>query len=151
MEQLDRYDVGEEILFSVRKPDEIKWHWTVEAVLSITIVSEGSQTDAFGALFLTPADGIPAGEDKDGGTDGPIIKPGFNQCERHHFDASTGGPTPGQIVPEDPPRSELVYNMTPNDVAGDVMIQAKSIDHRWFVDVEPCPPTEEGPGQESVA
>lgn len=103
------------------------------------VVGPSPSSDDGNILAVTPAAGIAAMTD----TTFPLTFP-FATCYR--VDPDTGDYF-------DPPEEVVVFNMVTVAIAGQVLIQAKSIGSRYFVDVDNCsgatlglPPTVTAPG-----
>jgi hypothetical protein len=87
------------------------------------------------SFFLTPDTGLPASPSKFH----PYLA---TPCERYYFDPNAKEIKVLIDEQKGEPVFEPVFNHTQNEVAGDLLIQAKKIDGFWFIDVEPCPPEE---------
>lgn len=85
------------------------------------------------AFFDTADFGIPAAQGRQ--------TPGSATLEKLKFDGST-------INSLESPVFETVYNHTLSAVAPDKIIQAKTINGYWFIDVEPCESDEDNPNPE---
>lgn len=83
----------------------------------------------FGEMFYTPSGGIPA---RSGTSPGPWTagKAECAHCEYYEDGANTKIRTSAF--------DWMVYNMTPNAIEGGTLVQAKVINGRWTIDMDPC-------------
>ena len=100
----------------------IKWKESGTGQKKALVMLGAISTDG-GTFFKTPAGGIPRATDE--------LHPGSAACVRYRI--VNGVLTAAET-------DTVLCHVESKDIPGDLMIQAKTIDGNWVIDVQPCPP-----------